>query len=507
MRNALTERPAGQPINPGDRELLRSYVRRSDESAFRELVSRYAPMVQSVAMRCLDDLDLVNEVSQNTFALLARKAPRLASEVTISGWLFRAARFEALRIQRNEATRNRKMKEYAETAETDGLTDDVESRLREPLDEALAKLSTGDRNALLLRFYEQLNFRQLGEKLGKSEAAAQKQVERGLNKLRLRLQRQGFSATGAAISTALAAQFQPAARATSLTALTQSALTLTPSASVGKGVLHSLITMSTKSSLKIGVGLLLTLTGIVIWQAADLHASKREISALELKLQSASTPPPFAQNVGSTLPEAATAPVEPVPAQAEIPPIVIPTSAEEGMQLFVRYKAREFASHQRYANKVLIPGTPEREAYEMEKQQLLAGMSSLMVAQPMLTGVWEDRDPDLTVRAFGAGYRELFSLPPSDYEKLEQITREALEAKRSSREEFPQGTPEAVDSEKALQKTMLDQVAEVLTEEQFEEFVGVFGRQPITQVSFNMPVVFDSKEQRDRIKRQVTSKQ
>jgi len=124
-----------------DRELLRAYWQRSDEEAFRKLVERYLPMVQAVAFRGARDASLSEEIALNAFALLARKARKLANDVTISGWLFKTARYESLRLSRKEITRPKKMKQYAHEPALTATEVDPEPRFREPLDHALAQLT------------------------------------------------------------------------------------------------------------------------------------------------------------------------------------------------------------------------------------------------------------------------------------------------------------------------------------------------------------------------------
>ena len=51
------------------------------------------------------------------------------------------------------------------------------------MDEALARLGETDRNAILLRYFEQQSLRDVGLSLGLSEEAAKKRVARALEKL------------------------------------------------------------------------------------------------------------------------------------------------------------------------------------------------------------------------------------------------------------------------------------------------------------------------------------
>jgi hypothetical protein len=89
------------------------------------------------------------------------------------------------------------------------------------LDAALAQLSATDRDALLLRYFERKTAREIGQRLGVSEDAAQKRVIRALNQLRGAFADRGLPVTASALLGALsveAVQAAPAALAPSVTA-------------------------------------------------------------------------------------------------------------------------------------------------------------------------------------------------------------------------------------------------------------------------------------------------
>lgn len=75
-----------------DPELLRQYVENGSEAAFTELARRYAALVYSAALRSVGGKGhLAEEVTQDVFILLVRKAPMLLDHETLVGWLSRAA--------------------------------------------------------------------------------------------------------------------------------------------------------------------------------------------------------------------------------------------------------------------------------------------------------------------------------------------------------------------------------------------------------------------------------
>ena len=78
-----------------DRDLVRSYARDGSETAFHALVGRHVDLVYATTLRQVGDSGLAEEITQNVFVRLARKAPALAGHETIAGWLHRSAILES----------------------------------------------------------------------------------------------------------------------------------------------------------------------------------------------------------------------------------------------------------------------------------------------------------------------------------------------------------------------------------------------------------------------------
>lgn len=97
------------------------------------------------------------------------------------------------------------------------------------LDEALEGLGEQDREALLLRFFRKLSLKDLGQKLGITEDAAQKRVARAVDRLRDFYARRGATVSASALAGMLGAHAVQAAP----TALTASILSAATGAAAG----------------------------------------------------------------------------------------------------------------------------------------------------------------------------------------------------------------------------------------------------------------------------------
>lgn len=167
-----------------DLELLREYATTQSESAFAKLVDRHAGLVYSAARRQMEDPQLAGEVTQAVFLILSRKAASMPAGTILSGWLVRTTRYAAANAIRREQTRQRHEREVMNTALHPVDSHSTWDRISPLLDEALVDLREKDRDALVLRFFEQKSFRDIGRALRTSEDSAQKRVSRALAKLR-----------------------------------------------------------------------------------------------------------------------------------------------------------------------------------------------------------------------------------------------------------------------------------------------------------------------------------
>src|SRR5258708_36032151 len=110
------------------------------------------------------------------------------------------------------------------------------------LDEAINELGEADRTAILLRFFEQRDFRSVGQALGCNEDAARMRMTRALDKLQGLLKRRGVTTSSAALSVVLSAnavQAAPVGLAVTIStaaALLGTTITTTATATVTKAI-------------------------------------------------------------------------------------------------------------------------------------------------------------------------------------------------------------------------------------------------------------------------------
>ena len=192
-----------------DFELLKRFARQAYQSAFAEVVRRHLDLVFATALRKTGDHGAAQEIAQNVFAALGRKAWQFGPDDSLPAWLHKTTLFESNTWLRGELRRRRREETAAELGTTMKTTDEQPAfnALVPLLDEALLSLREKDRTALLLRFYESQSLRDVGATLGVREDAAQtRQVTEMKRELR---ERQNGRPAGESALAALVRQHPP----------------------------------------------------------------------------------------------------------------------------------------------------------------------------------------------------------------------------------------------------------------------------------------------------------
>lgn len=154
---------------------------RSHEVAFEALYERYAPRVLGFLMKVTGDRTAAEDALQETFLRVHRSLERFDPQRDLPTWLLQIARYVAIDAFRVE----RKVKRLEEQTARDrpelgvGRPDEAaqQGERRRAVDAVLVSMSPEDRSLLLLRHFDGMTFRAIGEVVDCSARTAQNRVE------------------------------------------------------------------------------------------------------------------------------------------------------------------------------------------------------------------------------------------------------------------------------------------------------------------------------------------
>lgn len=303
-----------------DAELLLAYAFRHDQPAFAEFVRRYVDFVYAAARRQLGNRHHpAQEVTQSVFAAIARRATSLARHPRLVAWIYLHTRFQAAHFRRSEQRRVARETAYAQAMTLESRDDPLvdPAQLLPWIDETLAQLREQERLVLLMRYFRQQSYAQMGEALGLAENAVRMRTERALDKVRRTLASRGITSSTAVVALALTHATASAAPAGLAAMIAQNVATLQVSAAPWLPLLmHK--TTSTVAVLTVVAGV----AGLSGWQLGQAGSQSSSPP---------SPPPAVVADTRARLTEQADtiAALEAALQQAQVVEVIIPLNATE----------------------------------------------------------------------------------------------------------------------------------------------------------------------------------
>jgi RNA polymerase sigma factor (sigma-70 family) len=284
-----------------DAELLRRYATEQSEAAFAELIRRHVDLVYSAALRLVNgDAHRAEDITQQVFTEFARHARKLVRHPAPIGWLYTTTRWIALRAIRTEQRRALRERE-AHTMNELLRRPEPETdwhRLGPVLEDAMHELGENDRHAVLLRFFQNKNLKEVGAALGLNENAARMRVDRALDKLRVHLERRGVKSTAATLTVLLVANSVAAAPATFVATLASASLTAVAGAGTGFTMIQLMFMTKLQAAIAGAIAVTVAAVPVVIYKhnqvntlARDNETMRQELAGLKAQSGSIATAP------------------------------------------------------------------------------------------------------------------------------------------------------------------------------------------------------------------------
>jgi len=178
-----------------DDELLKQFVRTSNQELLGQLYSRYIPLVYGLCLKYLQQIEDAEDAVINIYEELVRKIPNYQID-NFKTWLYSVAKNHCLQILRKE--KNRTFEEISiqsvESDDFEHLIDISESiEKEEALNYCLDTLPEEQRQCILHFFFNNLSYMDIVEKTGFALNKVKSYIQNGkrnlkiciLNKLRI----------------------------------------------------------------------------------------------------------------------------------------------------------------------------------------------------------------------------------------------------------------------------------------------------------------------------------
>jgi len=177
-------------------EVLMAQVCQGHDNALAELVGRYQNDIFRFCLHYLHSVDAAKDMAQETFVRVFAARQRFDASRTFRPWLLCIARNLCLNeLKRKKTVSMETLEEYASASRADTgeifrfSGDGPDERLM--ADERLALLSRAldglnqeSRELIMLRYFERLSAREIGDMTGSSEGAVRTKIHRILGSLR-----------------------------------------------------------------------------------------------------------------------------------------------------------------------------------------------------------------------------------------------------------------------------------------------------------------------------------
>jgi RNA polymerase sigma-70 factor (ECF subfamily) len=166
--------------------LLVEAAQQGDLDGLTALYERYYRSMVALAYSVLADMHLAEDAAQQAFAIACRDLPKLKSKEKFAAWLAGICRNTAREIYR--ARGNHVGLQEQALAQGEHET----ARFRDAVRRAVWRLRTSEREVIVLRYYDNLAYEQIGSVLGISPQAVHGRLTRAKRKIASYLKRDGF---------------------------------------------------------------------------------------------------------------------------------------------------------------------------------------------------------------------------------------------------------------------------------------------------------------------------
>jgi len=187
MTTKVIEHIQPSPTDPSDEYLIQQSVQ-GDQQAFYVLYRRYVKTVYNRVRYVVPETD-VEDVTQEIFIAVVGSLPSFRGDALFSTWLRTLTKNKIAEYYRKQSRKKETMQvdlEHAEKKSDQSSTSKMEDRIT--LRIALNKITENYREVILLRFSEEMRFKEIADHLNQNPEATKSLFRRAMSALQSALQ-------------------------------------------------------------------------------------------------------------------------------------------------------------------------------------------------------------------------------------------------------------------------------------------------------------------------------
>lgn len=161
-------------------------VLQGDQQAFVHIVETYQQRIFMYCWRLLNQRQEAEDAVQDILVKAYQKLDTYKPHTSFSSWLYKIAYHHCLNVQRSSSFFQKILPLLrSDKDQSDSAEDEVEKSIfSEPLDRALRKLSSEERNLLVLRVFEEKSYAEIAQIMNKTAESVKKRYSRTLQKIK-----------------------------------------------------------------------------------------------------------------------------------------------------------------------------------------------------------------------------------------------------------------------------------------------------------------------------------
>lgn len=188
-----------------DFELLKLFVKNEDHAAFETLVNRHRRQVYNFVYKMVGKAEAAEDIFQETFLRVLKNAHTYTPRAKFTTWCLQIARNLSLDYFKREGLRqhasidagtpgneDHSMASLLKSGDPDSPDIAQSKELIDAVRQAVTRLPENQREALVLRMYEDMPYAEISEILGSPEGTVKYWVHEAVNTLARHLERMGL---------------------------------------------------------------------------------------------------------------------------------------------------------------------------------------------------------------------------------------------------------------------------------------------------------------------------